>query len=324
EPSFEIAPPMMIEASPRSAALLRSRVGEGFVLQYAVRNFLPHKTAGRVGIKAPGGWSADNAPFVIAGEDSSASGSLRVRPPAGILPGAYTIHLRTELASVPVSVHVIDAAVDPGLRVGIIRSQDNTLESAAGALGVDCSLVSDEELRSGDLARYSTIVVDIRAYLLRDTLGAHNARLLDYVRSGGNLVVMYQREREWKPEYAPYPFQLSGRRVCVEEAPIRVLAPSHPLLNAPNRIGEADWQGWIQERGLYFPAGVPGNYARLLSSADPDERQLDTGYLVAPYGKGSYIYTCYVWYRQLKEGNPGAFRCFANMLSYPIHRAPAQ
>jgi LmbE family N-acetylglucosaminyl deacetylase len=322
-PVFDVAPPVTIDVSPRSAALLRSRVGEGFVISYTVRNFLPHKTAGRVGIRATQGWSADNAPFVIASEDSAAAGSLRVRPPADVAPGAYTIHVRTELASVPVSVHVIAAAVDPGVHVGIIRSQDNTLESAARTLGVDCALVSDAELRSGSLAHYTTIVVDIRAYLLRDTLREYNSRLLDYVRSGGNLVVMYQREREWKPEYAPFPFQVSGRRVCVEEAPIRVLAPSHPLLNVPNHIGESDWLGWIQERGLYFPSNVPGNYARLISSADPDESQLDSGYLAAQYGKGSYIYTCYVWYRQLKEGNSGAFRCFANMLSYSFHRPPA-
>ncbi|HEX7573918.1 MAG TPA: PIG-L family deacetylase [Bacteroidota bacterium] len=321
-PSFDVAPPLTIEVNPRSVALLRSRVREGVVISYTVRNFLPHKTAGRVGIRASQGWSADNAPFVIASEDSVATGSLRVRPPAEISPGAYTIHVRTELASVPVVVHVIAAAVDPGVHVGIIRSQDNTIESAAGTLGVDYALVSDAELRSGSLSHYTTIVVDIRAYLLRDTLREHNSRLLDYVRSGGNLVVMYQREREWKPEYAPFPFQVTGKRVCVEEAPIRVLVPSHPLLNAPNRIGESDWQGWIQERGVYYPSNVPGEYARLLSSADPDEPQLDTGYLEAPYGKGSYIYTCYVWYRQLKEGNSGAFRCFANMLSYPYHRRP--
>jgi LmbE family N-acetylglucosaminyl deacetylase len=322
-PSFEVAPPVMIDVSPRSVALLRSRVGEGFAVSYTVRNFLPHKTAGRVGIRASRGWSADNAPFVIASEDSLAAGSIRVRPPADIAPGSYTIHVRTELASVPVSVHVIAAAVDPGVRVGIIRSQDNTIEAAAGTLGVNYALVSDAELRSGSLAQYTTIVVDIRAYLLRDALRENNSRLLDYVRSGGNLVVMYQRGAEWKPEYAPFPFQVSGRRVCVEEAPIRVLSPAHPLLNLPNRIGESDWQGWIQERGVYFPSNVPGDYIRLISSADPDEPQLDTGYLEARYGKGSYIYTCYVWYRQLKEGNSGAFRCFANMLSYSFHRPPA-
>jgi LmbE family N-acetylglucosaminyl deacetylase len=322
-PSFEIAPPLMIDVTPRPVALLRSRVGEGFRIAYTVRNYMPHKTAGRVGIRAASGWSAENAPFVIEHEDSASSGWLRVHPPTGIEPGAYTIHVRTELASIPVVVHVIDAAVDPALRVGIIRSQDNTIESAAGTLGVNWSLITDADLRDGSLAQYSTIVVDIRAYLLRDTLREYNRRLLEYVRSGGNLVVMYQREREWKPEYAPYPFALSSRRVCVEEAPVRMLAPSHPLLSVPNRIGPSDWDGWIQERGLYFPSNVPANYTRLLSTADPDEPQLDTGYLEAPYGKGSYIYTCYVWYRQLKEGSPGAFRCFANMLSYPFHRPAA-
>ena len=322
-PSFEVAPPLMIDVQPRSVALLRSRAAEGFVLGYTVRNFLPHKTAGRVGIRATVGWSAENMPFVIEAEDSSATGTIRVRPPADIPPGAYTIHVRTELSSVPVTVHVIPAAVDPGVRVGIIRSQDNTMESAAGTLGVDCNPVSDEELRGGSLSRYTTIVVDIRAYLLRDALRENNARLLEYVRSGGNLVVMYQRAQEWKPEYAPFPFEISGRRVCVEEAPIHILTPAHPLLNTPNPIGESDWAGWIQERGLYFPAGVPGVYSRLLSSGDPDEPQLDTGYIVAPYGRGSYIYTCYVWYRQMKEGNPGAFRCFANMLCYPLHRSTA-
>ena len=323
QPSFEVAPPLLIDVSPRSVGLLRSRVGEGFLIGYTVRNFLPHKTAGRVGIRAAEGWTAENAPFVIDAEDSTAGGSLRVRPPAGIAPGAYTIHVRTELASIPVTVHIIAAAVDPGLRVGIIRSQDNTMESAASTLGVEYSLVSDAELRSGSLARYTTIVVDIRGYLLRDALRENNARLLDYVRGGGNLVVMYQRQQEWKPEFAPYPFQVTGRRVCVEEAPVRILAPSHPLLNAPNRIGDSDWQGWIQERGVYFPSEVPPGYTRLISSADPDEPQLDTGFLETPFGRGSYIYTSYVWYRQLKEGNPGAFRCFANMLCFPLHRPPA-
>jgi len=323
-PSFEIAPPLMIDARPKSVALLQSRAGEGFALGYAIRNFLPHKTAGRVGIRAAAGWTAGNEPFVIDAEDSSAAGTLRVRPPASISPGEYTIHLRTELANVPVAVRVIPARVDPGIRVGIIRSQDNTMESAASTLGVDYALVSDGELRAGSLSRYTTIVVDIRAYLLRDALRENNARLLDYVRSGGNLVVMYQRLQEWKPAYAPYPFEISGKRVCVEEAPVHILAPGHPLMNEPNRIGESDWTGWIQERGLYFPAGVPAEYTKILSTADPDEPQLDTGYIVAPYGRGSYIYTCYVWYRELKEGNPGAFRCFANMLCYPLHRAAAR
>ncbi len=113
---------------------------------------------------------------------------------------------------------------------------------------------------------------------------------------------------------------MTRQRVSVEEAPVRVLEPRHPLFTSPNTINAGDWAGWIQERGVYFPGSVSQEYTRLLSSNDPDEPELDTGYLCANYGRGSYIYTSYVWYRQLKEMHSGAFRCFANMISYPKYR----
>jgi hypothetical protein len=145
--------------------------------------------------------------------------------------------------------------------------------------------------------------------------------LLEYVRKGGNLVVFYQKDQDWKSEYAPYPMRVTRKRVSVEEAPVKILHPTHPLFNSPNAITDEDWQGWIQERGVYFPDDVAAEYTKLLSSNDPDEPPLTTGYLVANVGKGSYIYTSYVWYRQLKEYNPGAFRCFINMIAYPHYRA---
>jgi LmbE family N-acetylglucosaminyl deacetylase len=319
-PVLEIAPMESIEPEPRTLALLRSRLGEGVSIGYAIQNSLPHKTAGRIGFRAPAGWSADSEPFIIAREDSVARGRLSLRPPNGIAPGDYMVHLRTELASEPVTVRVVDANVAPGVRLAIVKSYDTTLELAAGMLGIHPAMLSDEDLRTADLSRYTTIIIDIRAYLVREGLRANNGRLLAYVRNGGNLVVMYQREAEWKPEYAPFPFQVSRKRVCDEEAPISILRPAHPLMTSPNRIGDADWAGWKQERGVYFPVAVSGEYDRLLSSADPDEPPLDTGYLVASSGAGSYVYTTYVWYRELKEGNGGAFRCFANMISYPAFR----
>jgi hypothetical protein len=243
-----------------------------------------------------------------------------VFPPADVAPGEHVIQLRTELASVPIGVSVVDAQVGRPITLGIIRSYDNTMEAAAATLGVHYSLLSDEEIASGGLSKYSTIVVDIRAYLVREALRTHNDRLLEYVRNGGNLIVMYQREQEWKPEYAPVPFRISRRRVCSRDAPITILEGSHPLMRMPNVITQRDWEGWIQERGLYFPSDVPREYVRLLSTADPDEAPLTTGYLELHHGKGSYIYTSLVWYRQLKEGNAGAYRCFANMISYPAYR----
>jgi LmbE family N-acetylglucosaminyl deacetylase len=319
-PGIEVAPARLIEVTPRSAGVLRTRVRSGISLAYAVRNYLPHKTAGRIAITAPAGWSGDHASFVIEKEDSVARGRLTVRPPDGVPPGEYVIRVESGEASEAVVISVIDANVAPGVTPGIVKSYDTTLESAAATLGVGYALVSDDDLARGDLGRFSTIVIDIRAYLVREALRNHNERLLAYVRAGGNLVVMYQREAEWKPAYAPAPFQITRRRVCEEEAPVTILAPDHPLLRVPNAIGENDWRGWKQERAVYVPGDVPADYVRLLSTGDPDEPPLSTAYLVANAGNGTYIYTSLVWYRQLKDGNAGAFRCFANMLSYRAGR----
>jgi hypothetical protein len=246
-----------------------------------------------------------------------ARGRIRVIAPTGAKAGAYVLLFKTEYASSEVTVKVFDAAVADDVTVGIVESYDNTLEAVCDELGVQYRLLGEKDLHSDDLSRFQTIVIDIRAYLVRDDLKTNNTRLLEYVRNGGNLVVMYQRDQEWRPEFAPYPFDITRRRVTVEEAPIVMLDPGHPLLTTPNKIGEADWADWIQERGVYFPGNVPQQYTRLLSTNDPDEPPLTTGYLVADFGKGSYIYTSLVWYRELKESNPGAYRCFANMVSYP-------
>jgi len=319
-PRFEIGPRQLITVEPPRTAILRSRLQEGVTLQYTIRNFLPHKTAGRIGISTPQGWRGDNEPFVIEHEDSMAAGDLRVFPPGDIAAGEYLLHVRTDLASEPVTIRVVDAKVATGVRLGVIQSYDNTLEAVAKTLGVECHMISDAELGQGNLSKFTTVIIDIRAYLVREVLRKNNARLLEYVRKGGSLLVMYQRDQEWRPEYAPYPFSVGRMRVCSEQAPVSILSPDHSLMTFPNAIGEPDWQGWIQERAVYFPTQVPGEYTQLLSSADPDEQQLTTGYLAASYGNGWYVYTSYVWYRQLKEGNAGALRCFSNMISLPWSR----
>jgi hypothetical protein len=275
--------------------------------------------AGKVTVQGPSGWKAEAQPYRIEKEDSSTQGMIVVRPASDTPPGKYVLKFKTEYMVQEATVRVFDVAVSKGMTVGIIKSQDNTLESASKELGASYKLLDEKDLE-GNLSLYTTIVIDIRAYLIRDDLKRQNARVLDYVKNGGNLVVMYQRSQEWKPEYAPYPFQISGKRVTVEEAPIDILEPQHPLLSHPNKIGNDDWGDWKQERAVYFPMDVPKEYTRLLASHDPDEVKQSTGYLAARYGKGTYIYTSYVWYRQLKEMNPGAFRCFANMISYPAYR----
>jgi LmbE family N-acetylglucosaminyl deacetylase len=316
----EVAPRQELALVPAVVRVDPHNAAKGFTLTFQVTNRMPVKTAGRVSLTGPAGWKSDTGTFVIAGEDSTASGSVLVVPPGGVAEGAYDLRFRTDLAEAELPVHVFSLSVAPGLRVGVVRSFDNSLENALREMGVRHTPLTDEELEKGDLSAWHTILIDIRAYLVREGLRKANGRLLDYVRNGGHLVVMYQREQEWKPEYAPFPFTISRQRITREDARVEMLDSTHLLLRSPNRITAGDWQGWMQERAVYMPADVPLAYTRLLASHDPDEKELDTGYLFTRFGKGSYLYTSFVWYRQLKELHPGAFRCFANMISYPLVR----
>jgi hypothetical protein len=148
---------------------------------------------------------------------------------------------------------------------------------------------------------------------------ANQQRLLEYARNGGTLVVQYivpdSRSQAGQPGIGPYPLQIGRARVSVEEAPVVFLNPKHPLMTTPNRIGEDDFRGWIQERGLNFASQWDSQYEPLLESHDPNEEPLRGGTLYSRYGKGAYIFTSYSWFRQLPAGVPGAFRIFANFLS---------
>ncbi len=312
----DVAPEQVLTVLPRTARVTE----KGRTFEFILKNYLPHKTAGKVSVVAPLGWMTESSSFTVAAEDSEARGTIFVRPPRSVKDGDYKLQCKTEYALSEVTARSFAVDVAKGLTVGIVKSYDTTLEAAVEELGVSYKLLDAHDLENDDLSEFQTILVDIRAYLVREDLRKNNAHLLEYVKKGGNLVVMYQRDQEWKKEYAPYPLEMTRQRVTDEEAPVNVLHPEHPLFNTPNKIVNADWLGWKQERAVYFPTNVSPEYVQLLSSHDPDEPALSTGYLVANVGKGSYIYTSYVWYRQLKEMNPGAFRCFANMISYPQFR----
>jgi hypothetical protein len=215
------------------------------------------------------------------------------------------------------------ARVTPDLRIGYVVSFDQTLEQSLAALGVESKALTVSDIQNADLAVYKTIIIDNRGYEAHPKLIAANSRLLDYVRAGGTLIVFYHKSNEWnpdekrnRPQLAPYPIVLGDERVTDETAPINFLQPRHPLLNFPNRIRQADFKDWIQERGLYYPKEWDPHYSALFSTSDSGESPLRGGLLVGRYGKGNYIYTSMVWYRQLRAGLPGAYRAFANMISY--------
>jgi LmbE family N-acetylglucosaminyl deacetylase len=216
-----------------------------------------------------------------------------------------------------------EAHVAPNLRVGYIRGFDFSLPNALNALGVESKELTLDEVKTADLSKFTSIIVDNRVYESQPELIAANQKLLDYANTGGTLIVFYHKSDEWnpneqrkRPQLAPYRLILGNERITDENGPITFLEADHPLLNVPNKLNQDDFKDWIQERGLYYPREWDPQFHTLLQSNDPGEAPLKGGLLVADYGRGHYIYTSMVWYRELRAGVPGAYRMLANMISY--------
>ncbi|GAB3820548.1 hypothetical protein GCM10028895_21020 [Pontibacter rugosus] len=183
-------------------------------------------------------------------------------------------------------------------------------------IGYEVTLLKDENMQLSYLKQFDAVILGVRAYNTVERLKFYQPTLLEYVAQGGNLIVQYNTNHSLVlPDVAPYPLQLSRDRVAVEGAEVRFLKPEHPVLNSPNKITQQDFEGWVQERGLYFPNKWSDEFTAILSSNDPGEPARDGGLLVAKYGKGYYIYSGYSWFRELPAGVPGAYRLFVNLIS---------
>ena len=230
---------------------------------------------------------------------------------------------RENISTREVPIVRANARVARNLRVGYIRGFDFSLPNALNALGVESKELSVDEVKTADLSKFTSVIVDNRVYESQPDLIAVNQKLLDYANAGGNLIVFYHKSDEWnpseqkkRPQLAPYRLVLGGERITDENAPITFLEADHPLLNVPNKLNQDDFKDWIQERGLYYPREWDPQFHALLQSNDPGEAPLKGGLLVTDTGKGHYIYSSMVWYRQLRAGVPGAYRMLANMISY--------
>jgi LmbE family N-acetylglucosaminyl deacetylase len=212
----------------------------------------------------------------------------------------------------------VKVALPPRARVGYIKGVgDNGLE-ALEQLDIAVEKIEPAMLSATDLSRFTTIVVGPRAYESSEVLVRQNPRLLDYANRGGTLVVQYGAQNmNALASVLPYPLQWAPRaaRVTMEDAPVTVLRPTHPLLTTPNRIGAADWAGWVQERSTYMPSVIDKRYTSLLRMNDPDEPANDGALLVAPVGKGRYVYVTLALFRQSPAGVPGAARLLANLVA---------
>ena len=214
-------------------------------------------------------------------------------------------------------VSVVDVKSPAGLKVGYIMGAGDEIPQVLREIGMSVTMVSPQELAGGDLSRYDTIVLGIRAYDTRADVRANNPRLLNYVKNGGTLMVQYNQQLTQFNEgkYTPYPAEESHDRVTVEQSPVQILAPQESVFRYPNPITSKDFDGWVQERGLYFMDNWDSHFQPLLASNDPGEEPLKGGLLLAHYGKGIYIYNAYSFFRELPTGVPGAIRLYVNLLS---------
>ncbi|MGB8834319.1 MAG: PIG-L family deacetylase, partial [Candidatus Sulfotelmatobacter sp.] len=214
-------------------------------------------------------------------------------------------------------VSIVDVNVPHDLKIGYIMGAGDDIPTVLQQIGMDVTLIPADRLRNENLSQYGTIVLGIRAYDTQRDVVANNQRLLDFVAAGGTLLVQYNTAvGDFNGEHlTPYPAELSRARVSVEEAPVDILDPGNQIFHSPNTLTSTDFDGWVQERGLYFMNKWDDHFKPLLSCHDPGESPQKGGLLETQYGKGIYIYTGYAFFRQLPAGVPGAVRLYVNLLS---------
>lgn len=288
-----------------------------------------------------GAWpAAASQPFDLREQGEPTEVTLTLTPPKGLKPGASRIEVAAVLEggeryslAVPlvdyphirataqpreaeVRVQAADLRWPAVKRVGYVRGASDRVPEALRQAGVPLEILTERDLAEGDLKPYDAIVVGSRAYEVDEGLARANHRLLDYVRGGGLMIVQYQQYPFIDGKFAPLTLEIARPhdRVTDETAAVKVLAPAHPAFTVPNKIGDADWLGWIQERGLYFAHTWDPGYTPLLAMSDPDGVEQQGGLLVAKVGKGTYVYSGLAFFRQLPAGVPGAYRLFANLL----------
>jgi LmbE family N-acetylglucosaminyl deacetylase len=352
---LRIVPAYTLAVEPPQVVELLPKPGKPFDVLLRVHSYATRPAKVNAGVAAPKGWVASPpVPLDFSGSGDK-YGRVTVTPPGKISAGNYKLSayvessldpsgdpavklisttsleplptLPTQFWSEPAEclVHAFDISVPDNLRVGYITAESEPVPEALQRLGIRVEMLDPAALAFSDLSRFDAIVVGVRAYELRSDLPGANQRLLEYVSNGGTLVVQYNRDFAWdRIQPAPYhalisPPGSSGPRplprITDETAAVTFLKPEDPLLNRPNKITQADFNGWVQERGLYFWTDFDPKYTALLSMHDPNEPDLNGALVYTHYGKGTYIYTGLAFFRQLPEGVPGAYRLFVNLLS---------
>jgi LmbE family N-acetylglucosaminyl deacetylase len=339
-----IVPAVSVALEPGSQ-VISTHNGKTTTVTVGVTSHVTPNVRGDLRLELPDGWRSEPAQSAVNFTHRGEKQEIQFKVfPAGLQPGratiravlesegekygeGYTLVAREDLGSfyyyqpARQRVSIVDVQVLHDLKVGYIMGAGDDIPAILRQVGMDVTMIPAEHLATEDLSRFGTIVLGIRAYDTQIDVVANNKKLLDFVESGGTLVVQYNTTAgDFSSKFMPYPADLSRARVSVEEAPVDVLAPQDSIFHYPNTITQDDFNGWVQERGLYFMSKWDDHYTPLLACHDPGEEPQKGGLLRAQYGKGTYIYTGYAFFRQLPAGVPGAVRLFVNILSAGKHQ----
>ena len=335
-----ITPAFSVALEPGEQALPLSD-GNATSANVRVSSNLDSAPAGKLRLDLPAGWRAEPGSFdvTLSKRGDARDFSFKVFP-ARLAEGkqdihavldvsgktykeAYTLVSRDDLGSfydfqpAVQRISVIDVKLPRDLKVAYIMGAGDDIPTILQQIRMNVTVVAAEKIANEDLSQYGAIVLGVRAYDTHKDLVTNNRKLLDFVSNGGTLIVQNNNSvGDFNTEHlTPYPAELSRARVSVEEAPVTILAPDDPIFHRPNQISQKDFDGWVQERGLYFMDKWDDHFKPLLACHDPTEPDQKGGLLLAKYGKGTYIYTGYAFFRQIPAGVPGAIRLFVNLVS---------
>ena len=345
---LQVVPGIAVNLSPSSAVLALAAARKTLDLQVELINNVEGDMRGDLALRLPAGWTPGPAshPFAFKRSGERSVFDFTVLVPA-LESRDYVIEavasaggkqyregyeviehrdLETRYLYHPAvsNVRGIDVSVAPNLRVGYVMGIGDRVPEGLRQLGATVQLLESADLAGGDLSQFDVIMTGTRAYAVREDLRMYNQRLLDWVKAGGNMIVLYNTAELDPNAFAPYPAVL-GRmeEISEEDAPVEIQDPAAPLFNTPNKIALSDFGGWIEQRGSKFWSSWDPAYTPMVSSHDKGQEPQKGGWLYAKYGAGHYTYCAYAFHRQLPFGVPGAYRLMANLLSLGKTTPPA-
>jgi LmbE family N-acetylglucosaminyl deacetylase len=337
-----VAPAMNVAIAPRIGVIPIAASQASFDLNVSVSNNVKGNATGKVRLKLPQGWTAAPAEsnFDFTHEGEAANFNFKVSVPQVAAGANYKVQAVAEYSGkeyvegyqviahrdneprhlyrpATMDVRGIEVNVAPKLTVGYVMGVGDEVPKALEQIGVKVVMLGENDLARGDLDKFDAVVIGIRATAVRADLKAYGKRLLDYAERGGNLVYQYQTQEFDAAPFGPYPYKLTARaeEVSEEDSKVTILDSPHPVFNWPNKITGADFDGWVEERGSKWMTTWDERYKPLLECNDRGQPPQRGGLIYAQYGKGTFVYAAYAFYRQLPAGVQGGYRLFANIVS---------